>query len=181
MNRSDHDVIHGVAAEFDRPEAVAEAVRSLKARGYTRIDVYSPFPLADVAEQLDVRTGAIPWIVLIAGIAGALVQYGAQYWMNVIDYPLNVGGRPLHSWPAFLPTALIVAVLWAGVAALLGLLIILRLPRLHHPMFAVPAFARASQDRFFLCLSANDPRFDGAEIHRLLLALGPVAVYEVPR
>ena len=95
-----------------------EAVRAAKRAGYTRLDAFSPFPLADLAKDLGVRTSAIPWIAFVAGLIGAAIQYGSQYWMNAVDYPLNVGGRPLHSWPAFIPASLIVAILWAGAATL---------------------------------------------------------------
>jgi hypothetical protein len=136
--------------------------------------------LADLAKELGVRTSVIPWIACLAGLTGAIVQYGSQYWMNVVDYPLNVGGRPLHSWPAFIPASLIVAILWAGAATLIGLLLILRLPRLHHPVFAVPGFDRASEDRFFLHIMQDDPMFEAATVRAFLGALSPCAVREVP-
>jgi hypothetical protein len=170
----------GIMAEFKTPEALMEAVRAAKRAGYTRLDAFSPFPLSDLAKELGVRTSAIPWIALIAGLTGAVIQYASQYWMNAIDYPLNVGGRPLHSWPAFIPASLIVAILWAGAATLIGLLLILRLPRLHHPVFAVPGFERASEDRFFLCILQDDPNFDSTAIREFLGALSPLAVREVP-
>ncbi|MCB5175720.1 MULTISPECIES: DUF3341 domain-containing protein [Microvirga] len=172
--------LYGMIAEFRKPEALAEAVKEASRAGYTRLDAFSPFPLRDVAHLLGARTSAIPWIAVVAGLAGAVVQYGSQYWMNVIDYPINVGGRPLHSWPTFIPATLIVAILWAGVATLLGLLIILRLPRLHHPIFAVHGFERASEDRFFLCILSEDPLFDEEGTRRFLETLAPQIVREVP-
>jgi hypothetical protein len=171
---------YGIMAEFRTPEALVEAVRAAKRAGYTRLDAFSPFPLSDLAKELGVRTSVIPWIALVAGLAGAAIQYGSQYWMNAIDYPLNVGGRPLHSWPAFIPASMIVAILWAGAATLIGLLLILRLPRLNHPVFAVPGFERASEDRFFLCIMHDDPKFDSAAIREFLGPLSPLAVQEVP-
>lgn len=167
-------------AEFKNPDALMDAVRAAKRAGYTRLDAFSPFPLADIAKELDVRTTAIPWLALVAGLVGGAVQYGSQYWMNVVDYPLNVGGRPLNSWPAFIPASLIVAILWAGFATLIGLLLILRLPRLHHPVFAVPGFERASEDRFFLCILQDDPIFDSEAIREFFGVLSPMAVREVP-
>ena len=172
--------LYGLIAEFRTPEAIAQAVEAACRAGYTRLDAYSPFPLRDVAHRLGARTTAIPWIAFIAGVTGAVVQYGSQYWMNAVDYPLNVGGRPLHSWPAFIPASLIVAILWAGLATLLGLLLILRLPRLHHPVFAVPGFERASEDRFFLLIASEDPCFEAEGAHRFLEGLGARAVREVP-
>ena len=171
---------YGIMAEFRTPEALMEAVKAAKRAGYTRLDAFSPFPLSDLAEELGVRTSVIPWIALVAGLAGAAIQYGSQYWMNAVDYPLNVGGRPLDSWPAFIPASLIVAILWAGAATLIGLLLILRLPRLHHPVFAVPGFERASEDRFFLCIMHDDPMFDSAAVREFFGALSPQAVREVP-
>ena len=172
--------LHGVLAEFDRPEALRKAVLAAKQAGYTRLEAFSPFPLRDTAEALGVRVSAVPWIALSAGLVGALVQYGSQYWFNVIDYPLNVGGRPLHSWPAFIPATLIVAILWTGAATLLSMLFIIRLPRLHHPLFAVPGFERASQDRFFLLVESKDPRFQAETAAAVLLEAGARAVREVP-
>lgn len=171
---------YGIMAEFKTPEALMEAVRAAKRAGYTRLDAFSPFPLSDLAKELGVRTSVIPWIALIAGLTGGIIQYASQYWMNAIDYPLNVGGRPLNSWPAFIPASLIVAILWAGAATLISLLMILRLPRLHHPVFAVPGFERASEDRFFLCILQDDPEFDSTAIREFLGALSPLAVREVP-
>jgi len=171
---------YGLMAEFGTPEALTEAVRAAKRAGFTRLDAFSPFPLADVAKELGVRTTVIPWIALLAALVGAGLQYGSQYWMNAVDYPLNVGGRPLNSWPAFIPSTLIVAILWAGAATLLGLLLILRLPRLHHPVFEVPGFERASEDRFFLCILSDDPRFDPDAAKSFLETLSPQAVREVP-
>jgi hypothetical protein len=126
--------------------------------------------------------GGIPVaiIAIVAGIFGACLQYFAQYWMNAIDWPLNIGGRPLHSWPAFIPPTLIVGMLWAAAAALIGMLALCRLPRLHHPLFAVPGFERASADRFFLCVLADDPRFDEAATRSFLRELAPETVRDVP-
>lgn len=172
--------LYGVMAEFDRPEALAAAVAAARDAGYTRLDAFGPFPLRQVAKALGCRTGIIPWIAAGAALIGAVIQYGSQYWMNAVDYPLNVGGRPLHSWPAFIPSTVIVAILWAGAATLIGMLLILRLPRLHHPVFGVPGFERATEDRFFLCILSDDPRFEAAGAARFLGTLAPNAVREVP-
>lgn len=168
---------HGFMAEFDRPEALAEAVEAARRAGYTRIEAFSPVPRRAVAHALGERPRALPWIAAAAGLAGAAVQYGSQVWMNAVDYPLNVGGRPLHSWPAFVPATIIVAILWAGTAAILAFLAAARLPRLHHPVFAVPGFERASEDRFFLMIAADDPLC--GEAHAFLQGLAPLAVREV--
>jgi Protein of unknown function (DUF3341) len=169
----------GLIAEFDRPEALVTAARSARRHGYTRLDAFSPFPIRELSEVLNHRASALPYIALAAALVGGAVQYIAQYWMNVIDYPLNVGGRPLHSWPAFIPGTLIVSILWAGIAVFLAMLLALRLPQPHHPIFAAPGFERASQDRFFLWIMADDPRFDAAETERFLATLDPLSIREV--
>jgi hypothetical protein len=170
----------GLIAEFDRPEALVEAAQSARREGYARLDAFSPFPLPEVREALGHRASALPYIALAAALIGGAVQYWAQYWMNVIDYPLNIGGRPLHSWPAFIPGPLIVSMLWAGVATFLAMLVSMRLPQPHHPVFAAPGFERASQDRFFLWILEDDPRFDRAETERFLATLAPLSIREVP-
>jgi hypothetical protein len=172
--------LHGIMAEFGTPEALVDAVKAAKRAGFTRLDAYSPFPLSDLAEELGIRTTIVPWIAFVAALIGSGIQYGTQYWMNAVDYPLNVGGRPLDSWPAFIPSTLIVAILWAGAATLIGLLLVLRLPRLHHPVFAVHGFERASQDRFFLCILSDDPLFESEATRNFLEALSPQIVREVP-
>jgi hypothetical protein len=171
--------LHGVVAEFDDAERVAAAVEALTGEGYTKLDVYAPFPMRDVAKRLGIRTASLAWIAAIAGLVGACIQYGAQYWLNVVDYPIDVGGRPLHSWPAFIPSTIIVSILWAGAATLLGMLAILRLPRLHHPIFAAPGFRRASEDRFFVCILAEDPLFAPSRAAGDLARFGPKSLNEV--
>ena len=172
--------LYGLLARFDTPEAVHQAVRSARAAGYTEIRTYSPFPLEETHEVLGRAGFPIAAMSITAGIFGACLQYFSQYWMNAIDYPLNVGGRPLNSWPAFIPPTLIVGMLWAAAAALIGMLALCRLPRLHHPLFAVPGFERATVDRFFLLIRADDPRFEEAAARGFLDELGPESVEDVP-
>jgi hypothetical protein len=172
--------IHGIIAEFETPEALKVAVVEAKRAGFTKLDAYSPFPLSEIADEFGVRTTVIPWIAFVAALIGGGIQYGAQYWMNAVDYPLNVGGRPLDSWPAFIPATLIVAILWAGAATLISLLMILRLPRLHHPVFEVHGFNRASEDRFFLCILSEDPLFEEGKVRDFMQSCSPLAVREVP-
>jgi hypothetical protein len=172
--------LHGIIAEFKNPEALVRAVEAARRAGYTRLEAFSPFPLREVQRTLGIHPSVIPWIAAIAGLVGATLQYATQYGLNVVDYPLNVGGRPLHSWPAFIPATIIVAILWAGAATLIALLFILRLPHLHHPVFAVPGFERASEDRFFLLIASTDPAFDPALTRQFLNGLAPAALREVP-
>ena len=174
------DRLYGLLAGFETPEAIDRAVRRARSAGYTEIRTYSPFPLHETHEVLGRGGLPVAVIAVLAGLFGACLQYFAQYWMNAIDWPLNVGGRPLNSWPAFIPPTLIVGMLWAAAAAQIGMLALCRLPRLHHPLFAVPGFERASVDRFFLCIRADDQRFDEAATREFLDALAPVTVQEVP-
>lgn len=172
--------LHGLIAEFEHPEALVRAVEAVRRAGYTRIDAFSPFPLKEIERALGIHPAVIPWIAAIAGFVGAALQYATQYGLNAVDYPINVGGRPLHSWPAFIPATIIVAILWAGAATLIALLFILRLPHLHHPVFAVSGFERASEDRFFLLIASTDPVFDPALTRQFLNGLAPAALREVP-
>ena len=173
--------VEAVVARFRTPEALGQALEAARRDGYTRLEAFSAFPMRDAEKALGYRTWVIPLLALAAACVGAATQYYAQYWMNAVDYPLNVGGRPLHAWPAFIPSTIIVAIMWAGAAALLGMLIILRLPRLHHPVFDVPGFERGSQDRFFLWIGGDDPLFNLDEARRFLAGVHAEAVHELPR
>jgi hypothetical protein len=172
--------IHGVIAEFDDQEALLHALRAARAAGWRRMDAFAPHPLPDAVALLGARAAPVAWIAIGAGLFGAGLAYGTQWWLSVHDYPLNVGGRPLHAWPAFLPATTIVAILWAAAASLLGMLALNRLPRLWHPVFAAPGFLRASEDRFFLLISAADPRFGAEAATRFLHSVGALRVNELP-
>jgi hypothetical protein len=138
-----------------------------------------PYPVAEAAELLGARGNRVAWIAIAAGLFGAALAYGTQWWLSVHEYPINVGGRPLHAWPAFLPATTIVAILWAAAAALLGMLVLNRLPRLSHPVFDAPGFGRASEDRFFLLIAAEDPRFGAEDAAAFLRGTGARQVNEV--
>ena len=172
--------IHGVMAEFGSDERLVAALKAARAAGWRRMDAFAPFPVAEAAELLGSRGNRVAWIAITAGLLGAGIAYGTQWWLSVHDYPINVGGRPLHAWPAFLPATTIVAILWAAAASLIGMLVLNRLPRLSHPVFAAPGFARASEDRFFLLMQSDDPRFGAAAATRFLESLQPLRVVEVP-
>jgi hypothetical protein len=172
---------YGLLAEFDTASALLEAARQAHARGYSEMDAYSPFPVEGLAEALGSRGTSIPLITLSGGIVGALSGYALQYYVHVIALPINVGGRPLNSWPAFVPVTFEMAVLFAALFTLVALLIANRLPEPYHPVFNVNAFARASRDRFFLCVESRDPLFDRDVTSDLLLSLGAREVAYVPR
>jgi hypothetical protein len=173
--------LYGLMAEFLTPGEILRAARRAHREGFTAIDAYTPYPVEGLADELGHRKTRIPFVVLMAGITGAAAGLYMQYHSMAFDYPLNVGGRPLNSWPAFIPIVFEVMVLVAGISALLGLLLLNGLPRPYHPVFNVPAFDRASQDRFFLCIEAEDPHFDREGTRQFLSSLGATGVFEVPQ
>jgi Protein of unknown function (DUF3341) len=171
--------IYGVMAEFDNPEDLLEAAQRAYAGGYRHMDAYSPFPVEGLSQAIGFHRTRLPLVVLFGGLAGGLMGYLLQYYTAVIDYPLNVGGRPLHSWPAFIPVTFEMTVLIAALAAVLGMLALNGLPRPYHPVFNVPRFEMASRNLFFLCIESTDPQFDCEGTRRFLEALGSRQVYDV--
>ena len=171
--------LYGLLAEFETPDALLLAAQKAYATGYRKMDAYSPYPVEGLAEAIGFEKTRVPLVVLIGGIAGGLTAYAMQYYSAVWDYPLNVGGRPLHSWPAFIPITFELTVLFAAFAAVFGMLLMNGLPKPYHPVFNVPEFKLASQTRFFLCLEANDSQFRPAETRSFLETLGALAVREV--
>ena len=171
--------LYGLLAEFETPDALLLAAQKAYAKGYRKMDAYSPYPVEELAEAIGFEKTRVPLVVLIGGIAGGLTAYVMQYYSAVWDYPLNVGGRPLHSWPAFIPITFELTVLFAAFAAVFGMLLMNGLPKPYHPVFNVPEFKLASQTRFFLCLEANDSQFRPAETRGFLETLGALAVREV--
>ncbi|MEK7409259.1 MAG: DUF3341 domain-containing protein [Acidobacteriota bacterium] len=166
-------------AEFDNPEDLVDAARRAYQEGYRKMDAYTPYPVEGLADAIGFRRTRIPLIVLIGGILGCLSGFYLQYWISVISYPLNVGGRPYNSWPSFIPVTFEMAVLFAALGAVLGMLGLNRLPMPYHPVFNVPRFALATRDRFFLCIEAADPRFDGQRTRWFLESLNSRGVSEV--
>jgi hypothetical protein len=171
--------IYGLMAEFDSPDDLLVAAKRARAEGYRRMDAYSPFPVEGLAEAIEVQRTRLPLLVLIAGIVGALVGFVSQYYVTVFNYPINVGGRPLNSWPSYIPITFEVTILFAALTAVVGMIALNGLPMPYHPVFNVPAFGGASRDRFFLCIEAADPLFDLGETKRFLESLKPREVSEV--
>ncbi len=170
---------HGLVAEFLGPGALIEAAKKTRAAGYKKIDAYSPFPVHGLAEAVEFEDPRLQWLIFIGGVVGALVGLGLQAWVSVVDYPVNVGGKPMLSLPAFVPVLFECTVLAASFAAVFGMLGLNGLPRPHHPVFSVPGFDRASQDRFFLVVEAVDPQYDSHETADFLQSLGAESVHEV--
>jgi hypothetical protein len=171
--------LHGLIAEFSTPKALVDACEKAHHAGYRRMDAYSPFPIEAAWEAIGHHRSRVPLLVLLGALTGALAGYGLQYWVSVIVYPLNVGGRPYHSWPAFIPVTFETTVLLGGFCAVIGMLALNGLPRPHHPVFNVPEFVRASRDGYFLCIEAGDPKFDRKATFDFLKGLAPIGVHEV--
>jgi hypothetical protein len=172
--------LYGLLAEFETAEGLLSAARQTRLAGYRHVDAFSPYSVHGIADELGFTRTRLPAVVLVGGIVGAALGYGMQYYLSAIEYPLNVGGRPMHSWPSFVPVTFELTVLVAALSAVLGMLALNGLPRPHHPLFAVPQFARATQDRFFLCIEAGDPLFEPGETRRFLASLNPEEVLDVP-
>ncbi len=173
--------LYGLMAEFEHPEDLVAAVRRTRVAGYRRFDAFTPFPLEELAEEIGHGRHELPLLVLIGGVAGGLAGFGFQYWVSVIDFPLNVGGKPLNSWPAFIPITFECTILAAALTAVLGMLALNGLPTPYHPVFNVERFALASRNRFFLCIEARDKQFELEATRRFLESLGPHEVSEVER
>ena len=174
------DPIYGMMAEFDSPTALVEAARRTYQAGYRKIDAYSPFPIEGLAEEIGFHHDEVPLVVLIGGIIGGLTGYFMQWWCAAVAYPINVGGRPYHSWPAFIPITFEMTILFGGISALFGMLALNGLPMPYHPVFNVPRFAFASKDRFFLIVFSSDPKYERAATRDFLQSLEPHSISEVP-
>ena len=174
------DPIYGMMAEFDTPVALVEAAKRTYQAGYKKIDTYTPFPIEGLAEEIGFHRDEVPLVVLIGGIVGGVTGYLMQYWMSAVAYPLNIGGKPYHSWPAFIVITFEMTILFAGISAVFGMLALNGLAMPYHPVFNVPRFARASRDRFFLVVFSSDVMYDPAATRQFLEGLTPRSVSEVP-
>ena len=173
--------LYGIMAEFAEPEQLLHAARRAYEAGYRKMDAYSPYAVEGVAEAIGFHKTRVPLIVLLGGICGAVTAYFLMWYSATIDYPLNVGGRPLHSWPAFIPITFELTVLFAAVAGTLGMLFLNGLPKPYHPVFNAPGFKLASQTRFFLCIEADDDMFQARRVRDFLRSLGAEKILEVEK
>jgi len=171
--------LYGLMAEFETPTALVAAARAAREKGYRKLDAYTPFPIEELTDALGLHHNKLPLIVLLGGVLGGITGYLLQYYVTVIYFPINIGGRPLHSWPAYIIITFELTILFAAISAVLGLLALCGLPMPYHPTFNVPRFALASRNRFFLCIQARDPLFDPAGTVKFLESLEPREVSEV--
>ncbi|HSQ19145.1 MAG TPA: DUF3341 domain-containing protein [Blastocatellia bacterium] len=171
--------LYGLIAEFEEPTRIVQAARRAYEEGYRRMDAYSPFPIEELTEAIGFRHTRLPLIVLIGGIIGCVGGFALCYWVSAIAYPLNIGGRPLNSWPAFIPVTFECTILLAALSAVFGMLALNGLPQPYHPVFNVPSFEQASRNRFFLCIESTDPKFREEETRKFLEGLGAREVTDV--
>ena len=176
----DEPAIYGLMAEFETADGLIHATQKAAGAGYTRMDGYSPYPIGEVADALGFPRSEIGAIMFIGGLCGATLGFLMQFYLNGIDYPLNVGGKPFFSWPQFAPITWELLVLSASLTGTIGLFALCGLPQPYHPVFNVPQFARASRDRFFLVIEAIDPNYDEKSTKAFLTTLNPVSIAEVP-
>jgi hypothetical protein len=172
--------IYGILAEFDSSTDLVYATKAAYAAGYRKMDAYSPFPIEEASEALGFHKSRVPLIVLLGGLLGGFSGFGLQYWINVISYPLNIGGKPYDSWPAFIVPTFEMTILFAGLSGVFGMFALNGLPMPHHPLFNVDRFSAVTRDKFFLCVEAADPKFDLVDTQRFMESLKPLSISEVP-
>ncbi len=177
MKRRD---IFGLMAEFGSPDDILEAARKASASGYVRLDAYTPFPMEELTDALRLKHTKLSLFVLCCGIAGCLTGFFMQYFAATTDYPLNIGGRPLNSWPQWIPITFEMTILFSAVGTFIGVFFRNGLPRPVHPVFNVDRFEHASRDKFFLCIESSDPKFDAQETRNFLQSLNPEHIHTVP-
>ena len=171
--------IYGLMAEFDDPTALVAAAKRTYAAGYRKIDTFSPYPIEEAWEAIGQHDRRLSLIVLGGGLAGLLTGLGLQEWVHQIAYPINIAGKPLNSWPQFVPVTFELTILFASIAGVIGMIVLNGLPMPYHPVFNVERFERASRDKFFLLVEATDPKFDRAKTRDFLKGLNASEVSEV--
>ncbi len=171
--------VYGIMAEFDNPTDLLHATEATYAAGYRKIDAYSPYPIEELSDAVGFHKTRIPLIVLCGAILGGLSGFALQYWISAISYPLNIGGRPYNSWPAFIIVTFEMTILFGGISAVVGMLGLNGLPQPYHPVFNNPRFTSASRDRFFLCIEASDPKFEIDRVQQFMQGFNALDVTEV--
>ena len=171
---------YGLMAEFDNPTDAVRAAQRVYEEGYRKIDAYSPYPVEELSEAIGFHTDRLPLVVLLGGLFGCAGGAALCYWVSTTAYALNIGGRPLNSWPAFIPVAYECTILLAAIAAVFGMILMNGLPQPYHPVFNAPRFELASRVHFFVCIEAVDPKFDLVKTREFLATLGAHDIAEVP-
>jgi hypothetical protein len=171
--------LFGLLAEFTDPDELLAQTKKTYQSGYRHIDTYTPFPVHGLGEAMGIKHNLVPYVVGLGALLGGLGGFFLQFWTSVMVYPLNIGGRPLNSWPAFMVITFETAVLGAGILGVVGMLALNKLPQPYHPVFRVPEFIKASNDRFFLCIMNSDPMFDPEKTRAFLEGMNPAGVYPV--
>jgi hypothetical protein len=172
--------LYGLMAEFETPTELVNAAKAAYAEGYREMDAYSPFPIEEASEAIGFHTTRVPLITLVGGILGGVSGFGLQYWINVIAYPLNIGGKPYNSWPAFIVPTFEMTILFAGLVGMFGMFALNGLPQPYHPLFNVDRFSAVTRDKFFLCIEATDSKFDLVGTQQFMERLKPLSISEVP-
>jgi hypothetical protein len=180
VGRKKDPKIYGLLAEFSDPEDLIAAAKRAHAQGYRQMDAYTPFPVHGLSDAVGFKRTKLPIIVLCGGLFGAIGGFSMQYFANKYHYPINIGGRPLNSWPAFIVPTFECTILFSAFSAVLGMLALNGLPQPYHPLFNVPAFELASRSHFFLCIEVGDPKFDLETTRRFLEESRPNSVSVVP-
>jgi hypothetical protein len=173
------NALHGVMAEFDNADALVAAARQTMAGGWTRVEAYSPVPIEDLNTIIHKKRTVLPKLVLAGGLTGMATGFGLQYWASVIEYPMNVGGRPLASWTTFIVPSYELTILFSALTAAIGMIVLSGLPAPYHPVFNVERFSMASSDKFFLVIESTDPKFDQHAATEFLKGTGAKGVYDV--
>jgi len=173
--------LYGILAEFEEHEQLLDAARRAHAAGFRNMDAYSPFPIEGLAQALGRKHNWVALLFLRGGMAGGLGGYFMLWYSMAVDWPMDIGGRPLNSWPMYIPITFELTILCSSLLGFFGTLALCRFPMPYHPVFNVPEFAPASRDRFFLCIEARDPKFDEQTTWRFLERLQPCAIASVPQ
>lgn len=179
MTETPTSPLYGMMAEFDNPTDLVKATEHAYDVGYRKMDAYSPYPIEELSDALGFRKNRVPLVVLVGAILGGLSGYLLQYWISAVSFPENIGGRPYHSWPAFIVVTFEMTILFGGISAVVGMLALNGLPMPYHPVFNNPRFTSVTRDRFFLCIEAADPKFDVVSTGSFLMGLKAVDVTEV--
>jgi hypothetical protein len=172
--------IYGLLAEFDDVNDAIVAAKSAYAAGYRKLDAYAPFPVEELSEAVGFQKNGVALVCLVGGLLGCTGAFILQWWINTISYPINIGGRPLNSWPSFIIVTFEMTILFSGLSAVFGMLALNGLPMPYHPVFNVPRFDLASKDRFFLIVFSSDKNYDAVRTRQFLEGLNPISVAEVP-